>query len=168
MRNMLRRLARLRRRRSGRHTHEEGQALVEFALVAPILILLVVGVFEFARAWQAYQSLTDAAREVARNAVVETHVCDFTPTPAFCPADVNDVPAVLSSIAGRRLSESGLDPAGMVLTITPADPSAALQGAPVTVNLKYTYTFVFVGALLAWTAGERGIELKTEFVMRKE
>ena len=30
----------------------EGQALVEFALIAPIFILLVLGVVEFGRAWQ--------------------------------------------------------------------------------------------------------------------
>ncbi len=141
---------------------------MEFALVAPLLILLVVGVFEFARAWQAYQALTDAAREVARNAVVETHICDFTPTPAFCPADVSDIPAVLAALGNVRIAESGLDPAALTMTVTPADPSLAAIGSPVTVNMQYDYTFVFVGALLSWTIGDKTISLETEFVMRKE
>jgi hypothetical protein len=57
----------MRRRRKG----QEGQALVEFALTIPILLILVLGVVEFARAWSAYQVITDAAREAARTAVVD-------------------------------------------------------------------------------------------------
>jgi Flp pilus assembly protein TadG len=47
-----------------------GQALVEFALIVPVLLLLVLGIVEFGRAWNAHQVLTDAAREAARTAVV--------------------------------------------------------------------------------------------------
>jgi len=47
-----------------------GQALVEFALIVPLFLLLVFGVWEFGRAWQVYQTLTDAAREGGRAAVV--------------------------------------------------------------------------------------------------
>ena len=42
---------------------DEGQALVEFALILPVILLLVVGMLEFARAWNLHQALTDAARE---------------------------------------------------------------------------------------------------------
>ena len=47
-----------------------GQALVEFALVVPIFLLLVIGVIEFGRAWNLQQTITDASREGARRAVV--------------------------------------------------------------------------------------------------
>jgi Flp pilus assembly protein TadG len=48
-----------------------GQALVEFALVLPLLILLLVGVLDFGRAIFAYNSLSNAARSGAREAIVD-------------------------------------------------------------------------------------------------
>src|SRR5215467_10490069 len=47
-----------------------GQALIETALVLPLLLLVAVGIFEFARAYQTYQVLTNAAREGARLAIL--------------------------------------------------------------------------------------------------
>ena len=47
-----------------------GQGLVEFALVFPVFILLVVGLFDIGRAVVAYNTLTNAAREAARLAIV--------------------------------------------------------------------------------------------------
>ncbi|MGE5190335.1 MAG: TadE/TadG family type IV pilus assembly protein [Gemmatimonadota bacterium] len=47
-----------------------GQSLVEFALVAPILLLLVIGIAEFGRAWMAHNVVTGAAREAVRIAAV--------------------------------------------------------------------------------------------------
>lgn len=49
---------------------DRGQAAVELALVAPVFVLLIMGLVSFARAWNIRQVLTDAAREGARNAVV--------------------------------------------------------------------------------------------------
>ena len=39
---------------------DTGQALVELALILPVILLLVVGMLEFARAWNLHQALTDA------------------------------------------------------------------------------------------------------------
>ena len=50
--------------------NRKGQALIEFALVLPILLLVVVGMLEFARAWNLHQVMTDAVREGARRAVL--------------------------------------------------------------------------------------------------
>ena len=50
---------------------ETGAALIEFALVVPLLLALVVGIFEFGRAWNIYQVITDAGREGARMAVIQ-------------------------------------------------------------------------------------------------
>ncbi len=47
-----------------------GQALVEMALILPVLLLVTLGIVEFARAFNAKQAVTDAAREGARHAVV--------------------------------------------------------------------------------------------------
>lgn len=50
-----------------------GQALVEFALVMPIFILLLVAIFDLGRAVFAYNTLTNAAREGARMAIVNQY-----------------------------------------------------------------------------------------------
>ena len=49
---------------------ERGAALIEAAITIPLLLLISVGIFEFGRAWQTSQVLTNAAREAARLAVL--------------------------------------------------------------------------------------------------
>ena len=49
---------------------ERGQSLIETALTLPILLLIAVGIFEFGRAYQTWQVVTNAAREGARMAVL--------------------------------------------------------------------------------------------------
>lgn len=49
---------------------DRGTALLETALVLPMVLLVLVGIFEFGRAYQTWQVLTNAAREGARVAVL--------------------------------------------------------------------------------------------------
>ena len=49
---------------------EEGVALLEMALTLPLLLVVSVSIFEFGRAYQTFQVLTNAAREGARIAVL--------------------------------------------------------------------------------------------------
>ncbi len=53
-----------------RARQERGAALIETAFIMPLLLLLSVSVFEFGRAFQYWQVLTNAAREGARIAVL--------------------------------------------------------------------------------------------------
>ena len=48
-----------------------GQTIVEVALILPIFILLIVGVFDFGRAIYAYNTVLNASREGARQAIVD-------------------------------------------------------------------------------------------------
>jgi Flp pilus assembly protein TadG len=50
-----------------------GQALVEFALVIPLFLLMLVAIFDLGRAVFAYNTLTNAAREGARLAIVNQY-----------------------------------------------------------------------------------------------
>jgi hypothetical protein len=50
---------------------ERGQSLVEFALVIPIVLLLIIGLFDLGRAVYAYNSVSNAARTGARVAIVD-------------------------------------------------------------------------------------------------
>lgn len=57
---------------------ESGQALLELALVAPILILLIMAIFQFAYVFQTQMGLANAVREAARRAAAAED-----PTEAF-------------------------------------------------------------------------------------
>lgn len=50
--------------------NERGAALLETAITIPIILLISVGIFEFGRAYQTWQVLTNAAREGARIAIL--------------------------------------------------------------------------------------------------
>ena len=50
--------------------NERGAALLETAITIPIILLIAVGIFEFGRAYQTSQVLTNAAREGARIAIL--------------------------------------------------------------------------------------------------
>lgn len=144
--------------RAGTHLRH-GQALVEFALVLPILLLLVLGVFEFGRAWHAYQVITDAAREGARLAVVAQGTL---PRPK---AEV--IAAVEAALARASLSQaddiSVTVPSGVEPDFWPGDPYDN-----VTVAIQYRFQFLVIGPLLGWTTGQSRITLSTTSVMRKE
>ncbi len=47
-----------------------GQTLVEVALVLPLLVLLIAGIFDFGRAIYGYNTVLNASREAARVAIV--------------------------------------------------------------------------------------------------
>ena len=60
-----------------RTSRDEGVAAVEFALILPVLALILFGVLEFGRVWSQYQVFQGAAREGARcAAVASTSDCD--------------------------------------------------------------------------------------------
>jgi Flp pilus assembly protein TadG len=50
-----------------------GQAMVEFALVVPVFVLLLVGLFDVGRAVYAHHTVNNAAREAARLAIVDQY-----------------------------------------------------------------------------------------------
>ena len=56
--------------RSASTRRDRGQALVEFALVIPLFLLMMLALFDLGRAVFAYNTLTNAAREGARLAIV--------------------------------------------------------------------------------------------------
>jgi|HubBroStandDraft_5_1064220.scaffolds.fasta_scaffold23779_2 Flp pilus assembly protein TadG len=75
---------------------EQGQSLVEFALLLPVLMLLTTGIFVFGVAMNNYMELTNAvsvaARTVAINAGITTDPCATAST-----AVINAAPGLSSS-----------------------------------------------------------------------
>ncbi len=55
---------------------ERGQSVAEFALVLPLLMLVLIGIVQFGMVFKQYITLTDAVREGARKAAVSRHRAD--------------------------------------------------------------------------------------------
>ena len=75
-------------RRPSRRQRGRGQALVEFALVLPILLLMIFGIVDAGRLIYTYNTVSNAARDGARVAIVNqsnfgTDTCDTTSATAW-------------------------------------------------------------------------------------
>lgn len=128
----------------------EGQALVEFALVAPIFLLLVLGVVEFGRAWQVYQTLTDTVREGCRTAVV-----------ANGATTINTVAARMNT----NMYAAGLDTAAAAKTVTGFQ---AGTGTPATCAIIYPYQLRWIQGFMGWTGAQAAFTMKTSVTFRNE
>jgi Flp pilus assembly protein TadG len=71
-----------------RRAKPRGQAMVEFALIFPIFILLMVGFFDFGRVIWVNDTLATASREAARFAIVHgsKSLCPVGPGAAIPPS----------------------------------------------------------------------------------
>jgi Flp pilus assembly protein TadG len=121
-----------------------GQAVVEFALVFPLLLLVCFGITEFGRAWMTMNILTSAAREGVRLAAVTAP----------------DIPAVTQRVTdvcnAARVTPS-------LITVTPADPNDPNRRVSVTVETQFT---VIPGQILGTFTG--AFPLRTTSIMRQE
>ena len=59
-----------------RMKNEQGQTMTEFALVLPILVVLLFGIIQFGIAFNNYVTLTDAVRAGARKAALSRNLSD--------------------------------------------------------------------------------------------
>lgn len=100
--------------------NQKGQALVEVALILPILVLLVFGSFEFGRAMYIKNTLNYAAREGARRASVSE--------PFNIGAVRNHVTASLPASLHT----------GLAVTVTPAAPQHGIDTVTVVVEAPFT------------------------------
>jgi Flp pilus assembly protein TadG len=80
----------------GFNDEERAQALVEFALVLPVFLLLVTGIFDAGRAVWQENTLAYAAREGTRYAIV--HGASGNPIVGPCSSCVNPVTANLANV----------------------------------------------------------------------
>ncbi len=84
---------------------DTGQALAEFAMIAPILFILIFGIIDTARAYNAWVTVQGAAREGARFGVTGQGSC-----PAPSPSRVDCIEYVTRQHAGSLTnSTSNLD-----------------------------------------------------------
>jgi Flp pilus assembly protein TadG len=122
-----------------------GVATVEFAIIAPLFFLLVLGSIELGRALMVQQILTNASRAGARDAVTLAGTQD-------------------SAIAAATDFAAGASVGGIAVTVSP-NPATASSGQMVSVTVTVPYENVtWVPA--PWFMG--GKTLTATSVMRKE
>src|SRR3954468_21572376 len=114
---------------------ERGQATVEFALVLPILCVLLFGIVQFGLAFNRYLTLTDAVRAGARQAAVSRLLAD--------PAG-----ATRSRVLGA--AEGVKAPALQVAVTAPnGAPASFAHGSDVKVTASYPYAIGLLGLVVA-------------------
>jgi len=137
---------------------EKGAALVEAAITLPLLLLVSVGIFEFGRAYQTWQVLTNAAREGARMAVL---------------------PDITSTVARQRVRDymqAGLLPQYATATVSVNKSSsitvngAAVSASLVSVDYPFTFSVLRPVARMVTRSTTLGapLTMHAEAVMRNE
>ena len=112
---------------------ERGQALIETALTLPIVLVLSISIFEFGRAFQTWQILTNAAREGARVATL----------PGTTQTMVRN--RVLQYMEAGRLDNSAADQ----ISVTPKQID--MGGGPVSaseITISYPYSFMVLNPVM--------------------
>jgi hypothetical protein len=136
---------------------ERGAVLIEFALVLPVLLLLLVGMFDLGFAFQRYQAVTNAAREGARMAVL----------PGYSLADVQD--RVRAYLRASGVPEASVLAADITRTLTPMTPPGGAAFTAMKVHVQVTYAFTLLGPIATLVGGTFGtVPLISESVMRIE
>lgn len=151
-----------------RFRDESGQALIEFAFVIIMLLVMVVAVVDFARVFLQYQVVTDAAREGARQAVV------FEDPPLTADSITTVVLSALSlggvDVSSWTRTEDCERPSGSVevVTLYSCRWESSTSGDEVRVGIAVPYEFSILGPFIGWTTGDRRITLRTSIAMRNE
>lgn len=110
---------------------DRGAAAVEFALVLPILLLLVVGILEFGRAYHVQTTLSNAARDGVRVMALQ-----------------NSVSA--AKLAAKASSPLPLADGQITVSVTPTASTCTPTGAatPPTATVIIRYPFALISGLL--------------------
>ena len=126
-------------RARSRARREDGQAYVEFALVLPILLLVVMGIIQFGNAFKDYIALTDAVRVGARQAAVSRSIVDPN----------QRVPLIVTK---TKDAAGTLNTSKMVITVKPWDPvsqtEAWVPSGDVTVRASYPFKINLFGIVV--------------------
>jgi hypothetical protein len=143
----------LRGNRAGRG---RGQALVEFAMVLPIIVLLIAGFIEIGRAVFAYNTIANAARQGARVAAVnqlaavtecdETRPIEDPYEPHWSITGCAIAAAATLGITAANVSVSYATPPSTSLSCSPALHIGCI--AAITVTYHYAVSTPFVNMLI--------------------
>jgi hypothetical protein len=147
-----------------KYRQESGAELLEAAVVLPILLMLLLGIITFGRAWNVYQTITRAAREGARQAVL-TPCADSTycsGATAYTAADIwtKFVDPVLDS---DNLDSSKVTNASITyVPLDPNDPTPSVCGVQVSFQYPYTFSLPFTSINLSTVSLSTKVQMRLE------
>jgi Flp pilus assembly protein TadG len=143
---------------SGRLKSDRGTALIEAAMTVPIILLIMVGIFEVGRAYQTWQVLTNAAREGARVAI----------TPSATSATAEGF--VRSYMANGQLPKSATAPVVINRTSSITVNGNAVSASLVTIDYPYDFMVLQPIARLVVSGSTAGqsITMRATALMRNE
>jgi Flp pilus assembly protein TadG len=116
-----------------RRNTDQGQAVVEFAVILPVLLLILFAILQFGVVFNNYIQVTAAAREGARKAAVSRSLGTSAAETAATTAAKNAAP--------------GLNQSNITVTF-PNSPSFS-QGSDVSVQVTYPYSISIIGLVVA-------------------
>ena len=116
-----------------RRNTDQGQAVVEFAVILPVLLLILFAILQFGVVFNNYIQVTAAAREGARKASVSRSLGTASAESAATTAAKNAAP--------------GLNQSNITVSF-PNSPSFA-QGSDVSVQVTYPYSISIIGLVVA-------------------
>ena len=117
--------------------------ILEFALALPLLVLFVVGIFDFSGAFTLKQKLTNVARDAARAAAADP-AADLTAPQTAVPISVSDAVQIVDNyLIANNLNDCGLSSttsgsSGLTWTYT-ATTGCPAPGLTLTVNRGYYF-----------------------------
>lgn len=146
--------------------NQKGASAVEFALVLPILILLLFGIIEFGLVLFDKAVITNASREGARAGIVFRYNVS---TKAYVPLTTSDIQAVVSNYCSSHLITFGSPSTTITTTVnrTDVDGSGSItSGDLLDVTVSYPYTFLVLPSFVTSFTGTTTLTSQT--VMRME
>lgn len=111
---------------------KQGQSLVEFALLLPVLVLILVGVFDLGRAFHALITISNAGREAARYGTLHNDILDD-------PDEMDklyNVAVVEAASSNMPISADDVN----VLCLATGAPPKCPRDTTLQVQVDYTYT----------------------------
>ena len=137
-----------------------GAAIVEFAIVLSLMLLITAGIFEFARAFQYYDALAKATRDGAR-------LMSAAPKATINSVAVSNAQALVVAAANAANLNPLLTTAEVVVTCTPA--ACADGTAPTDVEVSISGYSINIGGVMPFVSGTTsysGVPLAPHTTMR--
>ena len=161
-------------------TNEQASQIAEFAVSLPLLVVMVVGIFDFSGAFALKQKLANAAREGARAAAADP-ANDLSGAASGVPVSVSDAYQVVDNyLQSEKINDCGLNGVtptqgsgltwsstsmgtcpgsgitfsinrGCVTQQTLAGTSTSMVATCVTITYPYAWRFTFVSTLMGRT-----------------
>jgi Flp pilus assembly protein TadG len=143
-----------------------GAALLEFAIVALLLLTLIFGIIEFGLLMKDYMVLNQAAREGARSASLGSPTSGITSRIQSTAATLK--PANLTITLQKRAMATSPGPWGALGNTTDGLHNDAQQGDEVRAYLAYSHQLV-TGSFFSWLfGGGTSVTIHGDMIMRRE